>query len=178
MLKHGSADAEAPRKRSRKNTTRACDSCKAKKTRCDGVLPCSRCQTYNSRCSYDAPHSKSHPSPIVLSPPPSAIATAVSNVGHGAEVSREITPDATEGVLGLSSNLAFSYAARAEFTSRATSPADVRPDAHNSVAQGQEKRNSLGGTRAATVKHLHFSEPPFEPLNIARYSLPTVENGE
>ncbi|KAK9476123.1 fungal-specific transcription factor domain-containing protein [Lipomyces japonicus] len=43
------------RKRSRKNSTRACDMCKSRKVRCDGTLPCSRCINQGQNCTY---HSK------------------------------------------------------------------------------------------------------------------------
>ncbi|KAK8119891.1 uncharacterized protein PG998_004517 [Apiospora kogelbergensis] len=38
----------------RRRTTRACNSCKADKTKCSGAQPCARCQSYGRPCRY--PH--------------------------------------------------------------------------------------------------------------------------
>ena len=48
----------------RLKTTRACDICKEKKTRCSGTLPCARCQRLSLLCEYETTYSRG------LGPPP------------------------------------------------------------------------------------------------------------
>ncbi|CAG8941399.1 unnamed protein product [Penicillium salamii] len=49
---------EAPDKAPRKRVSRACDRCRSKKDKCDGIRPtCSACQASGQSCSYD-PHAK------------------------------------------------------------------------------------------------------------------------
>lgn len=58
--------------RSRQKITRACDSCKVKKTRCSGTLPCSRCIRLSLSCKYHAAYSRGlPPDPLPVSPAPS-----------------------------------------------------------------------------------------------------------
>lgn len=61
--------ANAPRQK----ITRACDSCKEKKTRCTGTLPCGRCTRLSLACEYNAAYSRGLP-PQPLPAPPSVAA--------------------------------------------------------------------------------------------------------
>ncbi|KAJ5653070.1 hypothetical protein N7490_000073, partial [Penicillium lividum] len=45
----------------RQKITRACDSCKVKKTRCTGTLPCMRCTRLSLPCEYNAAYSRGLP---------------------------------------------------------------------------------------------------------------------
>ncbi|KAL3478125.1 hypothetical protein BJX99DRAFT_245792 [Aspergillus californicus] len=45
----------------RQKITRACDSCKEKKTRCTGTLPCGRCTRLSLPCEYNAAYSRGLP---------------------------------------------------------------------------------------------------------------------
>ncbi|KAI5967737.1 GIN1 [Candida margitis] len=40
----------------RRRVTRACDTCRAKKVKCDGRQPCIHCTVYSFRCTYDEPN--------------------------------------------------------------------------------------------------------------------------
>ncbi|KAK9321783.1 hypothetical protein V1517DRAFT_261625 [Lipomyces orientalis] len=46
------------RKRPRKNSTRACDDCKARKVRCDGTQPCGRCTKFHANCTYESKYTR------------------------------------------------------------------------------------------------------------------------
>ncbi|KAF9888996.1 hypothetical protein FE257_008166 [Aspergillus nanangensis] len=50
----------------RRNTIRACDTCKEKKTRCSGTLPCLRCCRLVIQCEYRSSYSRG----LVAPPPP------------------------------------------------------------------------------------------------------------
>ncbi|KAJ5773369.1 hypothetical protein N7457_008265 [Penicillium paradoxum] len=52
-----SKDSATPRRK----ITRACDSCKRKKTRCTGTLPCTRCTRLSLPCRYNAAYSRGLP---------------------------------------------------------------------------------------------------------------------
>ncbi|KAL4874780.1 hypothetical protein BJY04DRAFT_211812 [Aspergillus karnatakaensis] len=60
-------------KAERQKITRACDSCKEKKTRCTGTLPCGRCTRLSLACEYNAAYSRGLP-PAPLPAPPSVAA--------------------------------------------------------------------------------------------------------
>ncbi|KAK9491780.1 hypothetical protein V1508DRAFT_193474 [Lipomyces doorenjongii] len=45
-------------KRPRKNSTRACDTCKARKIRCDGIQPCARCTRFHANCTYESKYTR------------------------------------------------------------------------------------------------------------------------
>ncbi|KAL6454637.1 ASG1 Activator of stress genes protein 1 [Candida maltosa Xu316] len=60
----------------RRRVTRACDTCRQKKVKCDGKQPCIHCTVYSYKCSYDQPNIRnkknsgiptpSQPSPAIL----------------------------------------------------------------------------------------------------------------
>ncbi|KAJ5217055.1 hypothetical protein N7468_010063 [Penicillium chermesinum] len=50
-----------PKFATRQRITRACDSCKIKKTRCTGTLPCTRCTRLSLPCRYNAAYSRGLP---------------------------------------------------------------------------------------------------------------------
>ncbi|KAL4787288.1 hypothetical protein BJX76DRAFT_363631 [Aspergillus varians] len=56
----------------RQKITRACDSCKEKKTRCTGTLPCGRCTRLSLPCEYNAAYSRGLPP----EPPPAPASVA------------------------------------------------------------------------------------------------------
>ncbi|KAL4979792.1 hypothetical protein BDW66DRAFT_157227 [Aspergillus desertorum] len=62
----------------RQKITRACDSCKEKKTRCTGTLPCGRCTRLSLPCEYNAAYSRGLP-PDPLPAPASVAARYLRN---------------------------------------------------------------------------------------------------
>ncbi|KAL4922880.1 hypothetical protein BDW62DRAFT_207531 [Aspergillus aurantiobrunneus] len=78
--------ANAPRQK----ITRACDSCKEKKTRCTGTLPCRRCTRLSLPCEYNAAYSRGLP-PQPL-PAPLSIAARYSRNRSTSHVSISQSP--------------------------------------------------------------------------------------
>ncbi|KAJ6127264.1 hypothetical protein N7523_002876 [Penicillium sp. IBT 18751x] len=68
----------------RQKITRACDSCKEKKTRCTGTLPCTRCTRLSLSCEYTAAYSRGLPP----DPLPSEDRPACRRVGRVSNGSR------------------------------------------------------------------------------------------
>lgn len=80
----------------RQKITRACDSCKLKKTRCTGTLPCVRCSRLSLPCRYNAAYSRGlPPDPLPATPSPGGDATPdagrLSNGSHS-RASTAISP--------------------------------------------------------------------------------------
>ncbi|KAH8704891.1 hypothetical protein BGW36DRAFT_284750 [Talaromyces proteolyticus] len=76
----------------RRKITRACDSCKEKKTRCSGTLPCHRCTKLSRRCEYTALYTRgTPPSPL---PGPHSVARQ-NTIHHSALPQRTPTDDAS-----------------------------------------------------------------------------------
>ncbi|KAF2221889.1 fungal-specific transcription factor domain-containing protein [Elsinoe ampelina] len=188
-------------KKQRRHVSRACDICKTKRAKCDGTQPCGRCQMRQLDCTYELPHLRGSKVPpiqpavaageVVASSPrePETMMTE-SEAQVTADVSRESTPNTTEGFLGQSSNLAYSQAARFELTSRPSSlPNDGSGAPVAAGSNGAASQSELPGRKRGRMPYLEkkgivssqsypaFQDPPFPPLNIARYSILTVERG-
>ncbi|KAL4774428.1 fungal-specific transcription factor domain-containing protein [Aspergillus nidulans var. acristatus] len=73
-LEPSASKVSAPRQK----ITRACDSCKEKKTRCTGTLPCGRCTRLSLPCEYNAAYSRGLP-PDPLPAPASVAARYLRN---------------------------------------------------------------------------------------------------
>ncbi|KAL1970076.1 hypothetical protein VTN77DRAFT_6481 [Rasamsonia byssochlamydoides] len=72
---------DSPAGNTRRKITRACDSCKEKKTRCTGTLPCQRCTKLSRVCEYTAVYTRgSPPSPL---PAPGATPAEAARRDHG-----------------------------------------------------------------------------------------------
>ncbi|KAJ5256183.1 hypothetical protein N7497_006367 [Penicillium chrysogenum] len=69
----------------RQKITRACDSCKIKKTRCTGTLPCTRCTRLSLPCRYNAAYSRGLP-PDPLPASPSPVSPLSTSTAHRAFV--------------------------------------------------------------------------------------------
>lgn len=191
-----------PTKRRRKNATRACDSCKSKKARCDGLLPCSRCASQQSECRYDTPYLRGLAPPAVPTiltaprqPSPSIITSSdsqrpsnstpvqqeKSSPSHrssetGRSVEENLSSADTEGVLGVSSNLEYSRAAQLQLRSQPPSPP---PTSTHSSRHADGQPQAAPTTRPTNPRSsLDFSEPPLPPLDLSRYSLPTTRHGQ
>lgn len=185
---HGTPGPEEQQhKRRRKNTVRACDSCKSKKIKCDGFQPCSRCELHKKTCTYDSPYSRGLAPPVVPSAATRLSTSVLDTPGQAEphqitesspskyatfdqhrrarEPTSESESEAAERFLGETSNIAYSHAAKLHLSSRPPSPPPpLRQDAP------MERRNSKSNW-------WHLSEEPFTPLDIARYSLPDTDRG-
>ncbi|KAJ5405095.1 hypothetical protein N7465_006379 [Penicillium sp. CMV-2018d] len=67
-----SVDGDEENRRKDPKISRACDTCKRKKIRCDGILPCSNCAKRRLHCAYDAKYGRGRPP----TPPPSTTINA------------------------------------------------------------------------------------------------------
>ncbi|KAJ5049906.1 hypothetical protein NUH16_008429 [Penicillium rubens] len=63
------ADADEENRRKDPKISRACDTCKRKKIRCDGIIPCSNCAKRKLNCAYDTKYGRGRPP----TPPPSTV---------------------------------------------------------------------------------------------------------
>ncbi|PSK60705.1 hypothetical protein B9Z65_855 [Elsinoe australis] len=188
-------------KKQRRHVSRACDTCKVKRAKCDGTQPCERCRSRRLQCTYDAPYlrgSKVPPArpslelkePSILTESPRNHVPEAGDQVNG-EASRESTPHEAEGYLGQSSNLAYSQAARFELTSRPSSPptgldvsstqakeANGDQDQADTGKRVRHRPPNAGKKRAlSSQSYLAFQERPFPPLNMACYSIPSAERG-
>ncbi|CCH47038.1 Thiamine repressible regulatory protein [Wickerhamomyces ciferrii] len=57
---HDSVDESESTNMKKRRVGKACDCCRMKKTKCDGVKPCSRCKIHNHLCSYTERRSSFH----------------------------------------------------------------------------------------------------------------------
>ncbi|KAI5950929.1 ASG1 [Candida jiufengensis] len=82
MIKKPSSE---PRK---KRVAKACDICKKKKVKCDGLRPCLHCTVYSYRCSYDSPNIRNKKNPGIPKPSQPSVAAlqaaAVQAAANGA----------------------------------------------------------------------------------------------
>lgn len=163
-------------KRPRKNASRACDLCKAKKTRCDGIFPCSRCRDSGVSCAYDSPYSRGSAAPIVATP---ATESMRSSQPVNSENDRYLDHlvENVEGFLGESSNLDYSRAAQMELRSQPASPPTLTRGNTSTVNQAVRPTKQRQHQHPNRRSSLYFTEPPFPPLDLARYSMPNTEHG-
>lgn len=60
-LSTSNVDGDEENRRKDPKISRACDTCKRKKIRCDGILPCSNCAKRRLHCAYDAKYGRGRP---------------------------------------------------------------------------------------------------------------------
>ncbi|KAL4734330.1 hypothetical protein BDV11DRAFT_209474 [Aspergillus similis] len=86
-LEPSASKVSAPRQK----ITRACDSCKEKKTRCTGTLPCGRCTRLSLPCEYNAAYSRGLP-PDPL-PAPASVAARYLRIRSSSHASISQSPN-------------------------------------------------------------------------------------
>lgn len=72
-------EPQGSRFRQKTKVTRACDVCKAKKSKCTGEQPCESCSHRGLACTYDAHYSRGRPPPPVTASSRSPSASQVSS---------------------------------------------------------------------------------------------------
>lgn len=95
-------DAGSKRRRNPIKVSRACDFCKLRKSKCNGMIPCDKCVSKGRVCLYDTKYSRGRPP----TPPPSASVAAGMGAegGHGSKLQSE-TPSMSHSTgLGASAS--------------------------------------------------------------------------
>ncbi|KAG5421051.1 ASG1 [Candida metapsilosis] len=68
----------------RRRVTRACDTCRSKKVKCDGRQPCIHCTVYSFRCTYDQPNIRNKKNSGIPKPSsPSVVAALQAAAANG-----------------------------------------------------------------------------------------------
>ena len=114
----------APRRKARK-VSRACDACKAKKSRCNGYQPCQQCTTRGRVCSYDAAYTRGR-----ARTPPKGDAHVGSSREDGIGEDRELAVTEVHGaVVDPTSCLSFLQRVRKRCTDDENKPTAQQADA-------------------------------------------------
>ncbi|KAF6067143.1 Fungal specific transcription factor domain family protein [Candida albicans] len=71
----------------RRRVTRACDTCRQKKVKCDGKQPCIHCTVYSYKCSYDQPNIRNKKNSGI--PIPSQPSPAILQVSHKQQIMQD-----------------------------------------------------------------------------------------
>lgn len=88
--RQSSTESRAHGRKGIHKVSRACDYCKAKKTRCSGTIPCTSCTRRRVTCMYEAKYFRGRPPTPPLGPT-AAASSAVGDAGSGS-VGGDATP--------------------------------------------------------------------------------------
>ncbi|KAK9318374.1 fungal-specific transcription factor domain-containing protein [Lipomyces starkeyi] len=152
-------------KRPRKNSTRACDTCKARKIRCDGTQPCARCTRFHTNCTYESKYTRGtlvtpmrssavQTDPIYTQLPPlvpASDARSVQNIDGEDHVSR--IEDTLDAVSLFSSS-------HDPSPTRNSTPRDIFVGGHCRLQYPQAARVELESLHKEAARNNHPTENP------------------
>ena len=125
------------RRRNLVKVSRACDFCKVRKSKCNGMIPCDKCVTKGRMCLYDSKYSRGRPP----TPPPSGAKVEIRALGLRSGVSRESSSCPSTAAVrstGLSSSTCASLARmRARDAASREQPSRGSPELDMAEIQGQ-----------------------------------------
>lgn len=175
----GADEAMHKRRRNPVKVSRACDFCKLRKSKCNGMIPCDKCVRKGRTCLYDTKYSRGRPP----TPPPSASQiVAMGAADAGADMTPG-TPCLDRSVTGLSSaspalgpeEVTAQQAAKPE---PPVAPSRASPELDMAEIQGQvldptssvtflhrawrrlsRQQNATADTPAAPADHLSHQQP-------------------